>query len=66
MEYLEYNKIKVIISNIIPRFINTVSNDRGLYYSLSDEGICLVDDILNNYEIVYRSFIEKHKLNEAF
>jgi hypothetical protein len=62
--YIEFKKIKLIIYNDLINVYVLCREDK--YYYLSDEGICLVDDILNNYEIVYRSFIEKHKLNEAF
>jgi hypothetical protein len=62
--YIEFKKIKLIINNDLIGVYVLCRGDK--YYYLSDEGICLVDDILNNYEIVYRSFIEKHKLNEAF
>jgi hypothetical protein len=62
--YIEFKKIKLIIYNDLINVYVLCREDK--YYYLSGEGICLVDDILNNYEIVYRSFIEKHKLNEAF
>ena len=64
--YFDNKRLKQIIGNIIPEYINRVQGKYYNYYSLTDKGICVVRDILDNYDTVYRAFLEKHKLNEVF
>ena len=65
IEYLEYNKVKLFISFLIPEYIIRYEGKHS-YYKLSNRGIGLIDDILKNYDTVFRSILEKHKLNELF
>jgi len=61
--YLSYNQLKKIIVNLIPSYV--LYKD-GKYYSLSLQGVVLVEDILSGYDSIFRAFMEKHKFNELF
>ena len=61
--YFNNTRLKVIMGNIIPDYVVLYDS---CYYRLSDRGIGLVEDILNSYDLVFRTFLEKHKLNELF
>jgi len=63
--YIDNKRTKLILPNLIPEYIE-VYEGRFNSYRLTDRGIGLVDDILNNYDTVFRSILEKHKLNELF
>ena len=64
LEYLSFNKIKYYVSGLVG--LGYVILYDGSLYKLSDKGIHLVQDIVNSYDSVFRSYIEKHKLNELF
>ena len=63
--YIDNKRTKLILPNLIPEYVE-VYEGRFDCYRLTDRGIGLVDDILNNYDTVFRSILEKHKLNELF
>ena len=67
IDYLSTTAIRKLIKKIInDGFVLVGTYHYMICYSVSDKGIRFVRDILEDYDIVFRSYLEKHKLNELF